>query len=126
MTTTITTDEKNFDSSTEFIIIPEISKECSIRFLKYCSEVYISKDNLLYHFPEISKINYDELKVKITTTMKRNYITEYDFIPLKQVIEKFKNTNQDAIVQNFDRIINVFSKDSGIINHDETYDYLES
>lgn len=126
MTTIISTDKKNYHLSTINVIISEISKDCNIRFLKYCSYAYIDKKDLLRYFPEMSDDFYDILKVKITTTLNRIFILEDEYIPLTQVIENLNNNNQSHIAKCFDGIINAFPKNAGVINQDETYDYLES
>ena len=126
MTTTISTDEKNYHLSTVNVIISEISKDCNIRFLKYCSYVYIDREDLLQYFPEMGDDSYDILKVKITTTLNRIFILEDEYISLAQVIENLNNNNQSHIANCFGEIINAFPKNAGVINKDETYDYLES
>lgn len=126
MTTTISTDEKNYHLSTVNVIISEISKDRNIRFLKYCSYVYIDREDLLQYFPEMGDDSYDILKVKITTTLNRIFILEDEYISLAQVIENLNNNNQSHIANCFGGIINAFPKNAGVINKDETYDYLES
>lgn len=126
MITTISTDEKNYHLSTVNVIISEISKDRNIRFLKYCSYVYIDREDLLQYFPEMSDDSYDILKVKITTALNRIFILEDEYISLSQVIENLNNNNQSHIANCFGGIINAFPKNAGVINKDETYDYLES
>ena len=74
----------------------------------------------------MSDDSYDILKVKVTTTFNRIFILEDEYISLAQVIENLNNNNQSHIANYFGGIINVFPKNAGVINKDETYDYLES
>ena len=126
MTTTITTDEKNYHLSTINVRIAEISEERNIRFLKYCSDAYIDRNDLLRFFPEMNDCDFNILKVKITTTLNRIFIMEDEYIPLTQVIESLNNNNQSQLSKCFNEIINAFPKNTGVINQDEIYDYLES
>ena len=127
MITTITTNEKNYHLSTTNVRITEISEDRNIRFLKYCSDAYIDKNDLLRFFPEMNDCDFDILKVKITTTLNRIFIMEDEYIPLTQVIESLNNNNnQSHIAKCFNGIINALPKNAGVINQDEIYDYLES
>lgn len=126
MTTTITTNEKNYHLSTTNVRITEISEDRNIRFLKYCSDTYIDRNDLLRFFPEMNDCDFDILKVKITTTLNRIFILEDEYIPLTQVIESLNNNNQSQLSKCFNEIINAFPKNTGVINQDEIYDYLES
>ena len=126
MITTITTNEKNYHLSTTNVRITEISEDRNIRFLKYCSDTHIDRNDLLRFFPEMNDCDFDILKVKITTTLNRIFIIEDEYIPLTQVIESLNNNNKSQLSKCFDEIINAFPKNAGVINQDETYDYLES
>lgn len=126
MITTITTNEKNYHLSTINVRITEISEDCNIRFLKYCSDAYIDRNDLLRFFPEMNDCDFNILKVKITTTLNRIFIMEDEYIPLTQVIESLNNNNKSQLSKCFNGIINAFPKNVGVINQDETYDYLES
>lgn len=126
MITTISTDEKNYHLSTINVTISEISKGHNIRFLKYCSDAYIDRNDLLRFFPEMNDCNFDILKIKITTTLNRIFIMEDEYIPISQVIENLNNDNKSRLSKCFSAIINAFPKNAGVINHDKTYDYLES
>lgn len=126
MITTITTNEKNYHLSTTNVRITEISEDRNIRFLKYCSDTYIDRNDLLRFFPEMNDCDFNILKVKITTTLNRIFIMEDEYIPLTQVIESLNNNNQSHIAKCFNGIINAFPKNTGVINQDEIYDYLES
>ena len=126
MITTITTNEKNYHLSTTNVRITEISEDRNIRFLKYCSDAYIDRNDLLRFFPEMNDCDFDILKVKITTTLNRIFIMEDEYIPLTQVIESLNNNNKSQLSKCFNGIINAFPKNAGVINQDEIYDYLES
>ena len=126
MITTITTNEKNYHLSTTNVRITEISEDRNIRFLKYCSDTYIDRNDLLRFFPEMNDCDFNILKVKITTTLNRIFIMEDEYIPISQVIGNLNNNNQSHISKSFNGIINTFPKNAGVINQDEIYDYLES
>lgn len=125
MITTITTNEKNYRLSTINVRITEISEDRNIRFLKYCSDIYIDRNDLLRFFPEMNDCDFDILKVKITTTLNKIFIMEDEYIPISQVIENLNNNNKSQLSKCFGGIINAFPKNTGVINQDEIYDYLE-
>ena len=126
MITTITTNEKNYHLSTINVRITEISEDRNIRFLKYCSDTYIDRNDLLRFFPEMNDCDFNILKVKITTTLNRIFIMEDEYILISQVIESLNNNTKSQLSKCFNGIINAFPKNAGAINQDETYDYLES
>lgn len=125
MITTITTDIQNYNLSTLYIKISEISEERNIKFTKYCSCIYIGKESLFTHLPEMESYNLDELKVKIIT-LKENLIIDYDFIPLNQVIDILKGKNQIGIITALTSVIEEFPKDNfGLLHKDEIYYSIE-
>lgn len=125
MITTITTDIQNYNLSTLYIKISEISEERNIKFTKYCSCIYIGKESLFTHLPEMESYNLDELKVKIIT-LKENLIIDYDFISLNQVIDIFKSKNQTSIIIALTSVIEEFPKDNfGLLHKDEIYYSIE-
>lgn len=125
MTTTITTDIQNYNLSTLYIKIPELSEERNIKFAKYCSGIYIGKESLFTYLPEMESYNLDELKVKIIT-LKENLIIDYDFIPLNQVIDILKGKNQIGIIISLTSVIEEFPKDNfGLLHKDEIYYSIE-
>lgn len=125
MTTTITTDIQNYNLSTLYIKIPELSEERNIKFAKYCSGIYIGKESLFTHLPEMESYNLDELKVKIIT-LKENLIIDYDFIPLNKVIDILKSKNQTSIITSLTSVIEEFSKNNfGLLHKDEIYYSIE-
>lgn len=126
MTTTITTDIQNYNLSTLYIKIPELSEEHNIKFAKYCSGIYIGKESLFTHLPEMESYNLNELKVK-TITPKENLIIDYDFIPLNQVIDVLKSKNQISIVTSLISATEEFPKDNfGLLHKDEIYYSIEN
>lgn len=126
MTTTITTDIQNYNLSTLYIKIPELSEERNIKFAKYCSGIYIGKESLFTHLPEMESYNLDELKVKIIT-LKENLIIDYDFIPLNKVIDILKNKNQIGIITALTSVIEEFPKDNfGLLYKNEVYYSIEN
>lgn len=125
MMTTITTDIQNYNLSTLYIKMPELSEERNIKFTKYCSGIYIGKESLFTYLPEMESYNLDELKVKIIT-LKENLIIDYDFIPLNQVIDIFKSKNQTSIIIALTSVIEEFPKDNfGLLHKDEIYYSIE-
>lgn len=125
MITTITTDIQNYNLSTLYIKIPELSEERNIKFAKYCSGIYIGKESLFTHLPEMESYNLDELKVKIIT-LRENLIIDYYFIPLNQVIDILKGKNQIGIITSLTSVIEEFPKDNfGLLHKDETYYSIE-
>lgn len=125
MTTTITTDIQNYNLSTLYIKIPELSEERNIKFAKYCSDIYIGKESLFTHLPEMESYNLDELKVKIIT-LRENLIIDYDFILLNQVIDILKGKNQTSIITSLISVIEEFPKDNfGLLHKDEIYYSIE-
>lgn len=125
MTTTITTDIQNYNLSTLYIKMPELSEERNIKFAKYCSDIYIDKENLFTYLPEMESYNLDELKVKIIT-LRENLIIDYYFIPLNQVIDIFKSKNQISIIIALTSVIEEFPKDNfGLLHKDEIYYSIE-
>lgn len=126
MTTTITTDIQNYNLSTLYIKIPELSEERNIKFAKYCSGIYIGKESLFTHLPEMESYNLDELKVKIIT-LKENLIIDYDFIPLNKVIDILKDKNQIGIITALTSVIEEFPKDNfGLLYKNEVYYSIEN
>lgn len=125
MTTTITTDIQNYNLSTLYIKIPKLSEERNIKFAKYCSDIYIGKESLFTHLPEMESYNLDELKVKIIT-LRENLIVDYDFIPLNQVIDILKSKNQIEIISNLISVADEFPKDNfGLLHKNEVYYSIE-
>lgn len=125
MTTTITTDIQNYNLSTLYIKIPELSEERNIKFAKYCSGIYIGKESLFTHLPEMESYNLDELKVKIIT-LRENIVIDYNFIPLNQIIDILKGKNQTDIITGITSVIEEFPKDNfGLLHKDEIYYSIE-
>lgn len=126
MTTTITTDIQNYNLSTLYTKIPEINEERNIKFAKYCSDIYICKESLFTCLPEMESYDLNELKVKIITP-KENFIIDYNFIPLNQVIEILKDKNQIGIIASLTSATEEFSKDNfGLLHKDEVYHSIEN
>lgn len=125
MTTTITTDIQNYNLSTLYIKIPELSEERNIKFAKYCSGIYIGKESLFTHLPEMESYNLDELKVKIIT-LRENIVIDYNFIPLNKVIDILKGKNQIGIITALISVVEEFPKDNfGLLHKDEIYYSIE-
>lgn len=121
MITTITTDTQNYNLSTLYTKIPEINEERNIKFAKYCSDIYICKESLFTCLPEMESYDLNELKVKIITP-KENFIIDYNFIPLNQVIEILKDKNQIGIIASLTSATEEFPKDNfGLLHKDEVY-----
>ena len=126
MTTTITTDTQNYNLSTLYTKIPEINEERNIKFAKYYSDIYICKESLFTCLPEMESYDLNELKVKIITP-KENFIIDYNFIPLNQVIEILKDKNQIGIIASLTSATEKFPKDNfGLLHKDEVYHSIEN
>lgn len=123
MTTSITTNNRNFGYSNNKALIPEIDNEYYFSLIKYCSDIYVDKDNATKFLPETDFTECNTLEVKI---IYRSNIEETKvFILLSQIIDIYNSTNHTDIILDMKSILKMFPENSDIVNQDESYRYLE-